>query len=80
MIRITAPMARAIMVAVAAPATPIAGNGPRPKIRSGSRAILLKADTIMTTLGRIGFPSALIIVPVIIAKEFTTAKVARIDI
>ena len=46
-----------MMVAAAAPVTPMAGMGPSPKIRTGSRAILTNEEMINALLATIGRPS-----------------------
>ena len=44
--------ARAISVAHAAPATPMAGAGPQPKMRIGSRTTLSTLEKIVRYMGR----------------------------
>ena len=55
-VRVT--IACAITVATAAPMIRIAGNGPRPKIRTGSRMILTIRPDVVARKAALLFPSA----------------------
>jgi hypothetical protein len=50
-------MPRPMLVAIAAPVTPIAGTGPHPKINSGSRTMLMAFEIQSIRIAIAGSPA-----------------------